>query len=295
MRNIFTPTRPIGLLLAFTLIVFCGPLTGTASAAVPGLEVVSLTSASNSGFSKSVVASCPSGKNLLGTGGSVNSGLGKVVMDRIVPDSALTQVTVSARETEVGLSTNWSVTAYAICAAPVAGLQLATTSLSADSTAKKNLTGLCPAGLNMTGIGGAVGGGGGQVLLETVAPHITNTAGTVSASEDVTGYSGNWSLTAYAICAFPLPGHEVVVTHSPDTATITKDSTATCTGGKRPIGLGGAVAVPPPTLGAEGKVVLTHIMPQTLPHGAVSSGFETPGQPSAFVWHSSAYAVCATP
>ncbi|MFC4117671.1 hypothetical protein [Nonomuraea zeae] len=295
MRKIGTSARPIGLLLAFTLTILCGALTGTASAAVPGLQIVSVTSSSNSDFSKGVFADCPSGKQVLGAGGSVNQGGSKVVMDQIVPSSGLTRVTVSARETEAGLATNWSVTAYAICANPVAGLERVTATWSADSSAAKNVTGSCPAGKNITGIGGSIGDGEGEVLLETVAPLITMTSGRTSAAEDTTGFAGDWSLTTYAICASPLPGQQVVVTHGPDDSAGIKDAQTACTGGTRTIGVGGAVSVPPPTLGAQGKVVMSHVVPVTLPHGALSSGNEVAGQPSAFVWHASAYAVCATP
>ena len=59
-------------------------------------------------------ATCPAGKNLLGTGGE--GGGSAVVMDDLRPNAALTSVTVTGIEDETGKESDWDVTAYAICA-----------------------------------------------------------------------------------------------------------------------------------------------------------------------------------
>jgi hypothetical protein len=83
----------------------------------PGLERVVATSPLNSS-NKSVTASCPSGKNLLGTGGEIDAGDGQVVLAAIRPDAPLTSVTVTGLEDETGHAGAWSLRSYAICANP---------------------------------------------------------------------------------------------------------------------------------------------------------------------------------
>jgi hypothetical protein len=83
----------------------------------PGLELITATSPFESDPA-SVKASCPSGKNLLGAAGEITSGFGEVVMDDLRPDAALTSVTVLGLEDQNGTSSNWNLTAYAICANP---------------------------------------------------------------------------------------------------------------------------------------------------------------------------------
>ncbi len=84
----------------------------------PGLELVSAASPVNSLGWRSVVATCPSDKNLLGTGAEIDGGLGQVVLDDLTPNAALTSTTVTGREDETGHAAPWSVRSYAICANP---------------------------------------------------------------------------------------------------------------------------------------------------------------------------------
>ena len=117
----------------------------------PGLERVSATSPLNS-QNKSVAATCPSGKRLLGMGADLNSFVGQVLLDDLRPDAGLTNVTVNALEDETGNSTNWSVTAYAVCAAPVQGLARVSASSPLDSTSNRVVRAACPGGKQLTGM-----------------------------------------------------------------------------------------------------------------------------------------------
>jgi len=65
-----------------------------------------------------VAATCPSGKNLLGTGADISSGLGQVALDDVRPSAALTSTTVTALEDETGLATDWNLIPFSICANP---------------------------------------------------------------------------------------------------------------------------------------------------------------------------------
>jgi hypothetical protein len=83
----------------------------------PGLALVSASSAPSSSF-KGATATCPSSKNLLGTGGLVLGGEGQIVIDDLRPTKTLKSVTVFGVEDQSGYASNWTANAYAICANP---------------------------------------------------------------------------------------------------------------------------------------------------------------------------------
>jgi hypothetical protein len=85
-------------------------------APLPGLQRVSATSPTNSVTAKSVTATCPTGKKVVGTGHELLSGRGQVHLDDVVPSPDLTTVRAEAYEDQDGTPNNWSITAYAICA-----------------------------------------------------------------------------------------------------------------------------------------------------------------------------------
>jgi hypothetical protein len=62
----------------------------------------------------------------------------------------------------------------------------------------------CPGNSRLHGTGGSLSGAIGQAAIDRVGLFGAGaTAGSdIEAYEDVTGFSGNWSATAYAICAY---------------------------------------------------------------------------------------------
>ena len=84
--------------------------------ALPGLQRVAATSASDSATSKSVTAVCPAGKKVVGTGHEIANGKGQVLLDDVVPREDLTSVRTEAFEDQDGTPAAWSITAYAVCA-----------------------------------------------------------------------------------------------------------------------------------------------------------------------------------
>ena len=166
----------------------------------PGLERVTATSPLNS-TNKSVTATCPSGKRVLGVGADLNTFVGQVLLDDLRPDSGLTNVTVNALEDQTGNSTNWSATAYAVCANPVQGLVRVSNTGSLDSTGNRVVTAPCPAGKQLTGAGGDINTLNGQIVLDAVFSNPGATGAGFAAFEDDTGNPSPWSLTSYGICA----------------------------------------------------------------------------------------------
>lgn len=99
-----------------------GPTGPQGPPGLSALQRVEATSAENSNSPKQVTASCPTGKQLVGTGYDVFGGKGGtdpnattfVAMDFVIPTS--TSVVAAAYET-TAFGGTWRVTAFAICAA----------------------------------------------------------------------------------------------------------------------------------------------------------------------------------
>ena len=137
------------------------------AAAPAGLELVTATSASSS-VNKSVTATCPGGKRLLGSGAEIVGAFTQVLLDGQFPNPGLTAVTVNALEDETGTSGTWSLKAYAICANLITGLQRVAVTGATDSAAPKVATATCPGGKAVIGLGGSINSPNGQVVLDAV-------------------------------------------------------------------------------------------------------------------------------
>ncbi|MFG2102519.1 hypothetical protein ACGFJ5_18180 [Micromonospora echinaurantiaca] len=281
-----------GAAVAAAVVVPAAP----ASAAVPGLVRVSTTSASNSTDFRSVTATCPAGKVLTGAGYELNGATGEAVVDDFRPNggaaTAPTAVTVGAYEAEA-FAGNWSVTAYAICANPVAGLVRVSATSVSNSNDFRSVTATCPVGKVLTGTGYELNGVTGEGVVDDFRPN----GGTVTAPTAVTvgayeaeAFAGNWSATAYAICANPLAGlvrnSAVGATNSTDFHSVT----ATCPAGKVLTGAGYELT------GVTGEAVVDDFRPNGGPATAPTSVFSGAYEEDAFAgnWTNTAYAICAT-
>ncbi|MET8356356.1 hypothetical protein [Micromonospora sp. NPDC005171] len=195
----------LGLVAAGAVLAPASP----ASAAVPGLVRVAATSVSDSADYHSVTATCPVGKVLTGTGYELNGVTGEGIVDDLRPNggvaTAPTAVTVGAYETEA-FAGNWSVTAYAICANPVPGLVRVTTTSVSNSTDFRSVTATCPLGKVLTGAGYELNGVTGEGIVDDFRPNggpATAPTSAASGAYEEDAFAGNWSDTAYAICATP--------------------------------------------------------------------------------------------
>ncbi|RKN49573.1 hypothetical protein [Micromonospora endolithica] len=267
-----------------------------ASAAVPGLVRVSAVSANNSNDFHTVTAVCPAGKVLTGTGYEINGATGEAVVDDLRPNGgpavAPTAVTATAYEAEP-FAGNWSVTAYAICANPVAGLVRVSVTGANTSADFRTTTATCPAGKVLTGTGYEMVGVTGEGIVDDFRPNggpaAAPTAVTVGAYE-AEAFAGSWTLTAYAICANPLAGLVRVSLTSPSNSNDFRGVTATCPAGKRLTGAGYELN------GATGEVVVDDFRPNggaaVAPTSDTSGAYEE--DPLAGNWTNTSYAICAT-
>jgi hypothetical protein len=170
---------------------------------VPGWEVVY-------GFgpvgtaSSAAIASCPSGKAVIGAGGgswtgTIGGQVGQGVLTYLQYASDLSWGRVVLRKDVVAPSQQMQAYVQVICATRPAGLQLVTASSVSDSATTKAVTANCPAGKYTYGAGfGLVTGFGGVVLNEL---DITTRKVTARGYEAQGGITANWNVQAYVICA----------------------------------------------------------------------------------------------
>ena len=123
------------------------------------------------------------------------------MLDDAVPSR--TDVVAAAHEDDDGTTGRWSVTAYAICANPLADQQIIDASTASSSSAVKSVTATCPSDTRLVGTGFRIDGGVGEVHLQQLSPSPASANVALSANEDPDGTAANWSATAYAICATP--------------------------------------------------------------------------------------------
>jgi hypothetical protein len=183
--------------------------------------------------------------------------------------------------------------AIAASASAVTGLVVVTaTSPERGSESFKGANAVCPAGTKILGGGADISGGGHGVQLAGLNPApvgMPTNSMWATANEDGSGYGGSWYITAWAICASGVTGHEIVQASSaepPDSPIAV--ATATCPAGKKVIGAGGASGGKPSYVLDAVDITsdLTSVSVETL--AAESS---TPGTAPL----AQAYAICVVP
>lgn len=171
-------------------------MTGEALCATPppGWDVVPVTG----GFSASTVTASCGAKNLIGIGGRINNGGGDVVLDQVVPSSTLRSVTVHGSLIPGRNRTNWSVTAFAVCATVSA--QLITWSNPSSPDPSKSVSMSCANGQALYSIGAAILPGSGLVYLDLV--HAIDTDSMSARGNKGAGVlpAPAWGLMGYGLC-----------------------------------------------------------------------------------------------
>lgn len=276
-----------------------------ATAAVPGLVRTTDSSEIDSRQSKIAFASCPPGTVVLGGGGRAiplsTADTAKVVLTRLRPThSWLTGArgySVVGEEVLPGTSGDWLVEAYAICATVPddVGYDIKELSTAETSQSFKEHAVACPQGRgSVTGTGAEIVNGGGQVTLQLTRSDYPRGIARAAAKER-SGYSANWSLTAYVVCVDPdwagLRDFTVELGSSPRESQDNKFSTVSCEG--RFVHGPAAVTVSVPHVpgqGAPAGVGLQSIFPRGLSGDVDVIAVET--VPTGLDWEASAHAIC---
>jgi hypothetical protein len=168
------------------------------------------------------------------------------------------------------------------------GLQLVSQQSATDSTAGKSVTVACPIGKTLVGAAGQINiATAGKAVLEDVTP-LPNLSGVnVVGTETGAGTTANWTVKAYAICAYPFVSMQMVSQQSPVDSN-SKALLLTCPTGTQVVGAGGQVNV-----GTSGAIGLHEITPETATTVrviAVEIGTGTNAN-----WTLNGYAICAWP
>lgn len=230
------------------------------------------------------MASCPTGKRVLGGGGFITGGNRKVHFTRLQALGSSDQFTTVAAENGT-YTAAWQVHAYAICGTAPAGLEYTSFLTLSDSADSKTATATCPAGKKLLSTGGRVLNGNGRVVLNGMVPSATLTSNTTTAYEDQAGFAGNWSLHSYGVCATALAGLQLV---QASTVADSSDDVvqAVCPIGKFTHGLGATMSSP------TGEATFGGLYPSAALDATVAITLEdTDG--FAGNWSTRVYAICA--
>lgn len=258
-------------------------ISAGAALAVPDRQFVSALSANDSVATKSATATCPEGTRIFGGGGYISGGDRRVQLTRLQPNGNSNTFVASA--TEIGdYAGNWRISAYGVCGEAPAGLEYNSFHSASNSNASKMGTAPCSFGKRALGAGARTEGGDGQAIIEDIYVPGTLQSVTVTTLEDSTGYSGNWSMWAYSVCADPVPGLE----RRSDLSVIDSEDKAvavSCSAGKEMYGVAGRINI------GEGEVMHRAIYPTLDLSGAgVLSIEEANGR--ADDWSSEVFAIC---
>jgi hypothetical protein len=219
-----------------------------ASTVPPGSVTVANTISPFNSVNKTLKATCPAGKRVLGGGGFV-SGTRHAVLTELRPISTPSgdSYEVSAAEDQVGEAGAWAILAYAFCATAPAGLEIVPATSTPASNSFTGISATCPGSKRLVGSGGRIDGGTGQVdLLTFPEGGLGANRTTAAGQEDTDGFAGTWTVTAYAVCvqATSLLDIQVVKTFSAGDGSTFKSATATCPSGKSATGGAGWADTP---------------------------------------------------
>jgi hypothetical protein len=240
-------------------------------------------------INKNVTATCPGDMEATGGGGDITGGAGQVKLGIVrftVPTT--TTVFVFGLEDDNGYAGNWFVRAYAICATALPGHATVADASAQDSSSTKTVTTTCPLGTRVVGAAGAIFDPSLEVVLDEITPNAALPSVTATGFEDETGTSDTWRVIAYAICATPPPGLELVSAIGDPDSDPASGVTATCPSGKNLLGTGADID------GGLGQVVFDDFRPNAgLTNVAITGLEDETGHASD--WFLRAYAICANP
>lgn len=284
------PRRSVGAGLVAGLVMTVGLTITTqtsASAAIPGLEIVTRSSEFNSSAYKSVEVHCPSDKRVIGTGYEFFGAAGSVVLDDLIPTR--TSVVVGAGEVvgpgerADGTKLPWRIEATALCAGPLPGLEyIPSAPMEPRPSGVQTTEAACSPGKRLVGAGASLSQGFGQISIETLL--VSDDFVVAAGVEDDDGFTGAWSITAYAVCADPIPGNHIEITATDPGNGPSQTATATCPAGRRALGAGWGA-------GGNGEVYASSVLILT---NGVNVRADEDANGYGSTWDTTVYAICAS-
>jgi hypothetical protein len=242
--------RLVAGLVAAAIGVVATPLAASA-APVPGLVYVTASTGSDSQVYKSITVLCPVGTVPTGGGYELHGAEGSVVLDDFIPfdhnsGDFRSGVLVGAGEVvgpgepSDGTTANWYITATAMCANRPFGYGIWPVTSPFGRGTRDTAISTCPGGQHVFGTGAALANGWGQISIASLLV-VSDTSVVATAVDDEDGYSGNWSITAYAICGTALPGMHAVYSSWLFDSAPGKSNSTFCGAPNRVLGVGWGV------------------------------------------------------
>lgn len=181
------------------------------AAAVSGLiRTTHVATATDSQSPKFRAAECPNGMRVIGGGARVSgpaaNSIRLSVLQPVSGPGQTDRYEVWADEPPGGISGNWALEGYAICApaTSVPGYTIVAQGSGYSSVSTRSVAAGCSGSQRVIGSGASIAGGGfGNVGLQMSRASGPLDIARAAAAEDG-AYSGNWQVTAYAICANPV-------------------------------------------------------------------------------------------
>lgn len=243
----FWARRHMGVGLVAALVA-TGVVTAAASPAAAAtstifdVTLVTGHTAFNSDVYKSVTVTCPKGLQIIGTGYEFVGAAGSVVLDDLIPTATTLRVgageVVGVGEPSDGTKESWKISARALCADPPPGLQIGSQTSGFGKGSGAIVRADCPVGRVLLGAGASLSQGFGQISIDSLS--FFDTFAVATARDDEDGYTGEWSITVYSICAFPIEDQQIITENTfGDSAGQT--ATAICPVGTRALGTGWSV------------------------------------------------------
>ena len=200
---------------------------------------------------------------------------------------------MSGVEAGAGTARNWSVLAHATCAYPVPGLQRVGGS---DGPGYTHAAATCPSDKELIGVGGELSGAPGKVTMAMVSDDFYGWNGLRQARVwgvvgGISPFPSFASVYAWGICAYPLPGREVVSARRSSDGVVA-DVRVTCPSGKKVLGGGAGILASDPSR-VYGNVVIDDIVASsdlTQLRVVVYAGQNPPDAG----WSAESRAICAT-
>jgi hypothetical protein len=255
----------------------------------PSLVVVRVTTSARAPAAPD--AACPTGTKVLGGGGRITGVVGTVRLYMLKPyvENGVYHFLVNAVGKTADWGDHWTATAWAICGSAVTGHEIVEAEYTGTNTTVATVTATCPAGKKVTG-GGALAWSASYVLDDmSPSPNLNGVMAQAMAMTSAPPPSGPPLLRAYAICADPIAGQQLVTAQAASSAD--KNVEVTCPFGKYLYGAGAGMNA------AGGGSLLRGVGPDvdTNPGGAATAAFaeavEGPaGNPAN--WALAAHAIC---
>jgi hypothetical protein len=168
------------------------------SSAAPGWQIVPATSTSTSDAFNEVAAACPSGKEVVGTGGRITGGAGQVEL--VTQTGFPRQAVAGGLEDLDGFAGSWSATAYAVCVtvANVLDIHAVQNQTASDTTNPKSVSVTCPSGTQLTGSAVWADQPGNAISLR---PNSSTPTSVTAIARDDSGSGGAFDVLVYGLCA----------------------------------------------------------------------------------------------